>query len=203
MSMSLGDGLLLSSCLTLFLIMDPLGNVPIFLAELRHVSPARRWRVILRELLVALGLMLIFLGFGRPILSYLGLERAALQISGGVILFLLALKMIFPQEGAEHAAQERAEPFIVPLAIPLVAGPSTLATLMLMTQQHPQRLMTLAAATLLAWALNAAILLASPLLYQLLGTRGLKAVERLMGMILIMLATQMLIHGARSAWLPS
>ena len=193
--MLLGDEVLASAML-LFLVMDPLGNVPIFLSVLKDLGDSTRRMVILRELCVALVILLIFLFFGQDILGVLGLQTESVRIAGGVILFIIALRMIFPNsEGLIGTSDE--EPFIVPLAIPLLAGPSTLATLIVMSSSS----MAWGAqifALLIAWAGAAAILLCAPLLYKLLRKKGLAAMERLMGMILVMIAVQMLVDGGRS-----
>lgn len=186
-----------SAAATLFLIMDPLGNVPIFHALLSRVPPQRRRRVLARELCVALVVLLGVLFAGNAVLGFLGLSQPSLNISGGVLLFIIALRMIFP--GRVEAPEEQGddEPFIVPLAIPMLAGPSTIAVLLLLSSSRPDRLGQWSLALALAWLASAALLLASPRLMALLGTRGSRALERLMGMILVTLATQMLLNGIR------
>jgi multiple antibiotic resistance protein len=184
-----------SSVLLLFLVMDPLGNIPFFLASLRHVEPARQGRVILRELLIAYGVMVAFLFAGRAFLDLLGISEPALTIAGGVILFLIALRMVFPS--AERTLHEEVdgEPFIVPLAIPYVAGPSVLATELLLMSREPERWGTWLAALTLAWAGTAIILMLGSRLRHYLGQRGLIASERLMGMVLVALSVQMFLSG--------
>lgn len=143
-------------------------------------------------------LMLIFLFAGEKILAFLNLRTETVSISGGIILFLIAIKMIFPtQEGNSSGLSAGEEPFLVPLAIPLVAGPSILAALML-SHQYPHQLPHLVAALLIAWGLSAAILLMSNLFLRLLGSKGVSALERLMGLILVMLSTQMFLDGVRA-----
>jgi MarC family membrane protein len=179
--------------------MDPLGNLPIFMSVLKHLEPRRRRVVLIRELLIALLLMLIFLFAGEKILAFLNLRTETVSISGGIILFLIAIKMIFPtQEGNSSGLSAGEEPFLVPLAIPLVAGPSILAALMLLSHQYPHQLPHLVAALLIAWGLSAAILLMSNLFLRLLGSKGVSALERLMGLILVMLSTQMFLDGVRA-----
>ena len=179
--------------------MDPLGNLPIFMSVLKHLEPRRRRVVLIRELLIALLLMLIFLFAGEKILAFLNLRTETVSISGGIILFLIAIKMIFPsQEGNSSGLSAGEEPFLVPLAIPLVAGPSILAALMLLSHQYPHQLPHLVAALLIAWGLSAAILLMSNLFLRLLGSKGVGALERLMGLILVMLSTQMFLDGVRA-----
>ncbi len=191
---------ILSAAILLFLVMDPLGNVPLFLSVLDGVAPERRQRVLVRELLLALLFLGAFLGFGGALLSLLGIRQESLSIAGGIIVFLIALKMIFPSPSGGSADHElEGEPLVVPLAVPLVAGPSAFATLLLLGQGAtglPQG--QLAIALLIAWGASAAILLASGVLRRILGKRGLIAIERLMGMLLVALAVQMFLDGVKS-----
>ena len=187
-----------SAAIMLFLIMDPLGNVPLFLATLKHLSSRRRRRIILRELLIAYGVMLLFLFFGQGMLDALQLKQESISIAGGIILFLIALKMIFPPEAEKREKDEEAaesEPFIVPLAIPLVAGPSLLAALLLLVSREPHRMLEWWGAMTGAWAASVVILLSSNKLHRLLRERGLIALERLMGMTLVTMSVQMFLNG--------
>lgn len=186
----------LPAVLTLFLVMDPLGNVPLFLSILKSVPPERRQKVLLREIGIAYIVLIMFLLMGDGLLRFLGLEQEAVSIAGGIVLFLIALRMIFPGEGGWTGHSPQGEPFIVPLAIPLVAGPSTLATVLLLQQTVPDSsTLTLVIVVTIAWAASGVILLSSTLLYRALGERGLIAMERLMGMLLVMVAVQMLMNG--------
>lgn len=187
---------LASAFVLLFLVIDPFGNVPFFVASLNAVEPARRLRVLARELLIAYGVMVVFLFAGRHALALLGISEPALTIAGGVILFLIAIRMVFPQRG--HTAQEEldGEPFIVPLAIPYVAGPSVLAAELLLMSREPERWPTWLLAATLAWLATSLIVLAGDRVAARLGARGLLAVERLMGMILVAIAIQMFLTGA-------
>lgn len=189
---------LLQTAILLFLILDPLGNVPLFLSLLRNVDPARRTRIIGRELLIALVALVAFLLSGAHVMAFLALEPASISVAGGVILFIIAIKMLFPGAKAQYDDLPEAEPLVVPLAIPLVAGPSILATLMLMASREPDRLGEQLLALLIAWAAASLILLASNGFQRLLGERGLVAVERLMGMLLVAMAVQMLLDGFAS-----
>lgn len=181
------------NAITLLLIMDPLGNVPPFLSTLKHVQPERRRKVLVREILLAYIVLLVFLFLGKYLLRLLSLQEETISIAGGIVLFLIALRMVFPSAGVAGDTLS-GEPFLVPLAIPLVAGPSTLASLLLL-QSTSNSTWELWAALTLAWAATAVILLSSTILYRLLRERGLIAVERLMGMLLVMLAVQMFING--------
>ena len=181
------------NAITLLLIMDPLGNVPPFLSVLKHVQSDRRRKVLLREILFAYLVLLVFLVLGKYILRLLSLQEETISIAGGIVLFLIALRMVFPTDGPTGDTLG-GEPFLVPLAIPFIAGPSTLASLLLL-QSSQTSTFELWTALTLAWAVTAIILLSSTILYRLLKERGLIAVERLMGMLLVMLAVQMFING--------
>ena len=190
----------LSLALLLFLVMDPLGNAPLFLATLRPVPEARRRRVIAREMAIAYGFLLAFLFGGELLLSALGLSQEAVSIAGALILFLVALKMIFPQPSGVFGETSAAEPLVVPLATPAIAGPSALALLMLLSHQYPGQWLVLVAATTLAWLATALLLLAATSLYRVLGDRGLEALQRLMAMLLVMLSVQMMLDALQSSF---
>lgn len=189
----------LSAAILLLLIMDPVGNVPLFLSTLRHVPAARRRKVLIRELLIALAALLVFLFFGRTLLHLLSLKQQAISIAGGIVLFLISLRMIFPTRGSagDHLVgdQPHGEPLIVPLAIPLIAGPSTFATLVLLVSREPDRIGSWLIAVVVAWVVTAATLLSATSLQRLLGERGITAVERLMGMLLVAVSVQMTLDG--------
>jgi multiple antibiotic resistance protein len=186
---------LLSAAVLLFFVMDPLGNVPLFLSALRHVDPARYRFVIVRELLIALAILVGFLFVGRYLLQMLRVSGAALTAGGGIILLLIALRMIFPTRERSLREEVREEPFIVPLAVPYTAGPSMLATELLFMSQEPHRWPVWLGAVVLAWLASAIILYFASNLRKLLGDRGLMAVERLMGMLLVIVAVEMLMKG--------
>ena len=185
-----------SAAVLMFFVMDPLGNVPLFLAALRHVDPARIRTVILRELLIALGIMVVFLFLGRYLLDLLRVSRAALTAGGGFILLLIALRMIFPTSERSLREEVIGEPFVVPLAIPYTAGPSMLATEILFMSRDPGHWPLWLGAVLLAWLASAIILYFASNLRRALGDRGLTAVERLMGMVLVIVSVEMLMSGA-------
>jgi MarC family membrane protein len=186
----------LSAGILLFLIMDPLGNIPFFLSLLKHVPPKRRRVVMIRELLIALGVLLGFLVGGQHILKLLQLKQESISIAGGIVLFLIGIRMVFPPpEGGIFGQAGEGEPFIVPMAIPGVAGPSAMAALLLLTNTAPGRTADWAVALLLAWLATAAILLSSTYLFRWLGESVLTALERVMGMLLIALSVQMFMGG--------
>lgn len=190
-----------SAAIMLFLIMDPLGNLPIFMSVLKSIEPKRRQIILIRELLFALGILFVFLFSGQSVLDFLNVGQETVSIAGGIILFLIALKMIFPQSGSASGLAVGEEPFLVPLAIPLIAGPSTLAALILLANQNPDRMTDWALALGAAWLVSAVILMFSNVFHKILGERGLAAMERLMGMILVMIAIQMLLDGTSQYFL--
>jgi len=190
----------LSAVVLLFLVLDPLGNIPVVLSLLRHVPEARRWRVILRECLIAGVVLIGFLFTGARLLAAMRLSEPSLAIAGGVILFLIALRMAFPPEhGTPPEGGRSEEPFIVPLAIPMLAGPSALATVILASRQSENALMWVGV-IVLTTVINAGILLGSWWLSKLFGKAGIAALERLMGLILTAIAVEMLISGIKIAF---
>lgn len=187
---------IISAATLLFLVLDPLGNIPIFLSVLDGVAPERRTRVVIREVLLALVVLILFLFLGNYVLQFLDLSQHALSISGGVILFMISIKMVFPvKRSAPYADELDGEPLLVPLAIPMVAGPSALAVVILLATSEPDKLLNWLVALLAAWFLSAVILISATKLQKILGRRGLIAMERLMGMLLVALAIQMLLNG--------
>lgn len=184
-----------SAAITLFLIMDPLGNLPVFMSVLKSIEPKRRKIILARELIFSLVIMFTFLFSGQAVLDFLNVRQESVSIAGGIILFLIGLKMIFPQPGGVTGLAAGEEPFIVPLAIPMIAGPSVLAALILLANQDHSRMLDWSIALGAAWLASATILMLSGTFHRLLGERGLTAIERLMGMILIMISIQMLLDG--------
>ena len=192
---------IISAVVPLFLTMDPLGNIPLYVSVLKAVPPDRRRVVLIREIAFAYLVMLVFLLLGDYIMRFLRLDQSTISISGGVVLFLIALRMIFPVNSVSGDSLE-GEPFLFPLAVPLFAGPSVLATLLLMQRSEPAETRLLLLAVTIAWAVSGIILLSSTFFYRILRERGLLAVERLMGMLLVMVAVQMLMNGVRTFLTP-
>ncbi len=189
---------LFAAVITLFLIMDPLGNIPIFLSVLQPVDPARRRVILIREILIAYVVLLVFFFLGEHLLRLLHLDQETISIAGGIVLFLIALRMVFPPQGGMMGDNPEGEPFVVPLAIPLIAGPSTLAAVLLLQRSAQGSTIALLGAMTIAWALSAVILLSSTFFYRILRERGLIAMERLMGMLLVMVSVQMVIGGLKA-----
>lgn len=192
------DASFVSAVVILLLVMDPFGNIPLFVSLMRNVRRARRTRVILRECLIAFTVLLVFAFFGRPILGVLGLSGSSLSIAGGVILFLIALRMIFRHPEGIFGDPVQGEPFIVPLAIPSIAGPAAIAAVMLMVSRAPERLMEWCLALTVAMLVTVALLLAAERISRLAGKQVLLAFERLMGLILTAIAVEMLLRGIQS-----
>jgi len=186
---------ILSAALLLFLILDPLGNIPVFLSVLKPLTPQRQRVVLARELLIALAVLMGFLWGGKYALELMHLRQESVQIAGGIVLFLIGIRMIFPRPEGLMGEIPGGEPFIVPLAVPLVAGPSGMAAVMLMGSNEPSRLADWSLALMIAWSATATILFAAPLLYRLLGRSALTAMERLMGMLLVAISVQMFLDG--------
>ena len=184
-----------SAALLLFLILDPLGNIPVFLGLLKPLEERRRRVVLARELLIALVVLVLFLWGGKYALELMHLRQESVSIAGGIVLFLIGLRMIFPPPEGLMGDVPGGEPFIVPMAIPLIAGPSGMAAVMLMGSKDASRLGDWTLALLIAWGATAAILFSATYLYRWLGTRMLIAIERLMGMLLVAISVQMFLDG--------
>lgn len=184
-----------SAIIVLLLVMDPFGNVPLVVSGLREVEKSRRRRVVMRECAIAWGVLVAFLFGGQAFLSLLGLSDNALEIAGGVILFLIALRMVFPHPEGIFGAHTGGEPFIVPIAVPAIAGPSALATVIVMVSRDPARWPHWLAAITVATLITLVILVAAERIARWLGERGIMAMERLMGLILTAIAIQMLLSG--------
>lgn len=185
----------LSAALLLFLVIDPLGNIPMFMTTLKKVENSRQRKVVVRELMIALFVLVGFLFLGQYLLQLLHLSETALTTAGGIILLIIAIKMIFPSHNSGLQQDVEGEPFIVPLAIPYVAGPSAMATALLMMSREPERWLDWLLAVFIAWFASAVIIYFSSYFARFLGEKGLIAIERLMGMLLITVAVQMLLTG--------
>ncbi|WP_028450296.1 MULTISPECIES: MarC family protein [Chitinibacter] len=188
----------LSAFILLLLVTDPLGGIPLFVSLLKQVPRERRWRMIIREVSVAFIVLLLFMVFGRQFLEVMHLSQTSLGIAGGVILFLIALRMVFPHPEGVFGDQQGGEPYIVPLAIPLLAGPSALATVLLLVSRDPGRFWVWVAALALTMLVCALTLAFAEKISLVLGERVTTAFERLMGLILTAIAVQMLLDGIRA-----
>lgn len=188
-----------SATILLLLITDPIGNIPIFINSLRNVPAHRRVRIILREVFIAFCLLLTFMFMGKQFLDLVNLSDLSMQIAGAVVLFLIAIRMIFPSaQNSEVIMHENEEPLIVPLAIPALAGPSALATVMLLVSQAPDRRMEWVMALVVTMLVCAIVLVLADRIQRLLGDRVVMAIERLMGLILVAMAVEMLLRGIKT-----
>lgn len=188
-----------STAILIFFILDPFGNVPLLLSILKKVDKKRRSKIIIREMLIGFFILVVFLFFGDKFLSIFHLETEAITISGGIIFFVIALKMIFPDADGENmfATKDDNDPLVVPIAMPMIAGPAALATLLVLAKTNSEHITELFLSLSIAWGLTAAVLLFSPYLYKILKTKGLSALEKLMGMLLLIMSVQMFIDGIR------
>jgi multiple antibiotic resistance protein len=186
---------MLQMILLLFIVLDPFGNLVTINSLLQSLEPARRRRIMLRESTIALGVLLAAVFAGGPVMGALGLKPYALGIAGGIVLFMIAMGMVFPVRRMLDE-DDVADPFIVPIAMPLIAGPSTISLILLLAEKNGS--LKTAASVLIAGVLSATILTLSPAIYTRLGVRGARAVERLMGMLLVMLAVQMVLDGIQA-----
>ena len=183
----------------LILVTDPFGNVPLFVTALAQVPRERRWKVVVRECLIAFAVLLLFMFFGRHLLAAMQLSEISLRIGGSVILFLIALRMVFPQEGGLFGeAGKGGEPFIVPLAIPAIAGPSALATVLLFSSDTTVEVMVHVGALTAVALVWLAVFLSAERLQEKLGPQVMTAFERLMGLILSAMAVEMFLAGVRA-----
>ncbi|MBC7918622.1 MAG: MarC family protein [Rhodoferax sp.] len=185
-----------SATILLILITDPIGNIPIFANALKQVAPERRAKVILREILIAFALLLTFLFVGESFLEVMNLSELSLQIGGGVILFLIALRMVFPPP---HGTEPEmvGEPLIVPLAVPAVAGPSALATVLLLVSQQPEKRLEWIGALCVTMLVSAVVLVSAERIQRIIGDRLVLAMERLMGLVLVAVSIEMMLGGAK------
>ena len=188
---------LLSTAALLFFILDPFGNVPKFLVALRGTAREQRDRIMVRELAIALSVMVVFLFVGQHLLDLMHVTEKSLSVGGGLLLLMIAFRMVFPAPVDPDQAGEP-EPFIVPLAIPYFAGPATLATVAVLGSSEPGRIWVWLAAIFLAWLAASTVILLGSRIAGVLGSRGLIAIERVMGMLLIAIAVEMLFTGVAS-----
>lgn len=187
-----------SALILLLLVLDPLGSLPIFISVLRNVEPARRARVAVREGLIAFAVLMAFMLGGQHFLRVMRLSERSLEVAGGVILLVIAMRMVFGGSSQIYASEREArEPFIFPLAVPLLAGPSAMATVLLLASRQPAGLWQWVAAITVAMAICTAVLLAADRIRRLLGDSVVTAMEKLMGLVLTAIAIEMLLAGVK------
>lgn len=185
----------LSATLLLFFVFDPIGNLPLFVSLLQGLTGEQRRRIIIRELLIALSVLVLFLLVGRHLLMLLGISEPSLGISGGIILFLIAIRLIFAEPGELFGRASDTEPFVFPLAVPSIAGPSAMAAIMILMARSPGRWPQWLLALFVAWAATGVVLLVSDPIVRFAGQRTLSAAQRLMGMLLTMIAVELFLKG--------
>ncbi len=186
-----------SAFVLLLLVLDPFGSLPIFVSVLRGVAPERRTRVALREAVIAFGVLLVFMVGGQGFLSLMRLSERSLEVAGGVILLIIAIRMIFATGAEIYADASGREPFIFPLAVPLLAGPSAMATVLLLASRQPERIATWVGALTAAMAVSGGVLLAAERIRRLLGASVVSAMEKLMGLVLTAVAVEMILAGLK------
>jgi MarC family membrane protein len=189
----------LSALVLLLLVLDPFGSLPIFISVMRAVDPARRTTVAVREVVIAFAVLLAFMFAGQGFLSLMHLSERSLEVAGGVILLIIAIRMIFGSSGGDAYAADGAlrEPFIFPLAVPLLAGPSALATVLLLASRQPDRVLYWVGALTVAMLVSGAVLLAADRIRQLIGSSMVAAIEKLMGLVLTAIAVEMILAGLK------
>ena len=190
----------LAAIFLLIIIMDPIGNVPVFLSILKNIPLERRKKIIIRELIIAFLILLFFMFIGRYLLQLLQIEPSSLGIAGGIILFIIAIRMIFPGTKPMFTHNEEAEPLVVPLAIPMLAGPSAIAAVILLMAQEPSRWIEWIFVVFVASLISGIILISSEALGSKLGNRALTAIERLMGIFLIMVSVDFILDGIKQTF---
>ena len=190
----------LAAILLLVIIMDPIGNVPVFLSILKNIPIERRRIIIIRELLIAFIILLFFMFVGRYVLQMLEIEQSSLGVTGGIILFIIAIRMIFPGTKPLFSHNETTEPLIVPLAVPMLAGPSAIAAVILFMAQEPNRWVEWTFVVFIACLISGVILVSSETLGRKLGNRALIAIERLMGIILVMVSVDFILDGIKQTF---
>jgi MarC family membrane protein len=189
------DHSLLSAFILLLLVLDPLGSLPVFIPIMRDVPPPRRTWVALREVGIAFGVLAAFMFLGEGFLHVMRLSERSLEVAGGVILLIIAIRMIFSHEGGVYGVPEGREPFIFPLAVPLLAGPSAMATVLLLASRQPDRMLSWVGALAAAMAVSGATLLMCDRIRRLLGDSVVSAIEKLMGLVLTAIAVEMILAG--------
>lgn len=190
----------LASILLLVIIMDPIGNVPVFLSILKNIPMERRKKIIIRELIIAFLILMFFMFVGRFLLQLLQIAQSSLGIAGGIILFIIAIRMIFPGTKPMFSHDEESEPLVVPLAVPMLAGPSAIAAVILLMAQEPHRWLDWTLAVFVASLISGIILVSSESLGRKLGNRALTAIERLMGIFLIMISVDFVLDGIKQTF---
>ncbi len=186
-----------SAFVLLLLVLDPFGSLPIFISVLKGVAPERRARVAVRETLIAFAVLLAFMLAGQGFLNLMRLSERSLEVAGGVILLIISIRMIFSGGAEVYASDSQREPLIFPLAVPLLAGPSAMATVLLLASRQPDRMLHWVGALTLAMALSGIVLLTADRIRRWLGSSMVSAIEKLMGLVLTAIAVEMVLAGLK------
>lgn len=195
------DHSFVSALILLVLVLDPLGSLPIFIPLLRQVEARRRARVAAREVLIAFLVLFAFMFFGEGFLRVMRLSERSLEVAGGVILLIIAIRMIFGSGGSAYGLEPGREPFIFPLAVPLLAGPSAMATVLLLASRQPERMLSWVGALTVAMLISGTVLLSAERIRRLLGDSVVSAIEKLMGLVLTAIAVEMVLAGLKRYFL--
>jgi MarC family membrane protein len=195
------DHTFLSAFILLLLVLDPFGSLPVFISVLGGVSPERRTRVAIREALIAFGVLAVFMVAGQGFLALMHLSERSLEVAGGVILIIIAIRMIFGGGEIYGTDLRGREPLIFPLAVPLLAGPSAMATVLLLASRQPEHLAEWIGALTAAMAVSDLVLLAADRIRLVLGSQMVAAIEKLMGLVLTAVATEMILAGLKRYFL--
>lgn len=195
------DHSFVSALILLVLVLDPLGSLPIFIPLLRQVEARRRARVAAREVLIAFLVLFAFMFFGEAFLRVMRLSERSLEVAGGVILLIIAIRMIFGSGGSAYGLEPGREPFIFPLAVPLLAGPSAMATVLLLASRQPERMLSWVGALTVAMLISGTVLLSAERIRRLLGDSVVSAIEKLMGLVLTAIAVEMVLAGLKRYFL--
>lgn len=195
------DHTFLSALILLLLVLDPFGSLPVFISVMRSVAPERRRLVAAREVGIAFGVLLVFMVAGQGFLTLMRLSERSLEVAGGVILLIIAMRMIFASGGEVYASDGQREPFIFPLAVPLLAGPSAMATVLLLASRQPERLWSWVGALTVAMVVSGAVLMAADRIRKLIGSSMVTALEKLMGLVLTAIAIEMILAGLKRYFL--
>lgn len=186
---------ILAKAFQLFLVLDPIGNTGIIATLISGFAKERQRRILVRELLFALIILTVMLFIGSYLLSSLGLSQAAVTITGGIIFFLFAISLLFPGSSMMSMKNLSEEPFMVPIATPLIVGPSSTATVILFSHDPAMTWVSSLAAVIIAWIATAIIVLSGPLLLARVGKLGMMVAERMIGMICALIAVKMVLKG--------
>lgn len=195
------DHSFVSAFILLLLVLDPLGSLPVFIPIMRDVPPARRRWVAVREVGIAFGVLFAFMFFGDAFLRVMRLSERSLEVAGGVILLMVAIRMIFSQEGGVYGTPQGKEPLIFPLAVPLLAGPSAMATVLLLASRQPDKLASWVAALTAAMLVSGAVLMLCDHIRRWVGDSVVSATEKLMGLVLTAIAVEMILAGLKRYFL--